>query len=249
MVHGLVGLVEQDLGRPASADRDGDAHARRDRVALLAAVRPAAQLGDDPGADVDRVQVARRRQARARRTRRRRCGRRCPSAAGSRPTGRRPVRSTVSPAACPRVSLTCLNRSRSTKNDARCTGRNASSARAPDRCGRRAGPVRQSGQRVVRRLLGECCLRVLQVGHPLGLGPAEPVDLPVLGLLRAQVGEREAGEIVAVHRRGVSSRPAPGPTTPSLSSEVELDGGAEAVRTDDLVQADRETARDERRQR
>ena len=65
-------------------------------------------------------------------------------------------------------------------------------------------PVRQAGQRVVGRLLGEGGLGVLQVGHPLGLGLAEPGDLAVLGLLGAEVGEREAGEVVAVdlERRG-----------------------------------------------
>ena len=57
-VHGLVGLVEQDLRRPSSADRDRDADARGDRVTVLDPIRAAAQLGDDAGADVDRVQVA-----------------------------------------------------------------------------------------------------------------------------------------------------------------------------------------------
>ncbi len=59
-----------------------------------------------------------RRRARGRRTRRRRCGRRCPSAAGSTTSCAATRRSTVSPAAWPWVSLTCLNRSRSTKNTA-----------------------------------------------------------------------------------------------------------------------------------
>ena len=59
-------------------------------------------------------------------------------------------------------------------------------------------PVRQTGQRVVSRLLGQCGLGVLQVGHPLRLSPAEPVDLAILRLLGAEVGEGQAREIVAV---------------------------------------------------
>ena len=84
-------------------------------------------------------------------------------------------------------------------------------------------PVRQAGQRVVGRLLGERGLRVLQVGHPLGLRLAEPGDLAVLRLLRAEVGEREAGETVAVDverrdaRRG-PERPSPSPFTRSTST-------------------------------
>ena len=53
--------------------------------------------------------------------------------------------------------------------------------------------VRQAGQRVVGRLLGEGGLGVLQLGHALGLGLAEPGDLAILGLLGAEVGEGQAG--------------------------------------------------------
>ena len=64
------------------------------------------------------------------------------------------------------------------------------------------GAVGQAGQRVVGRLLGEGGLGVLQIGHALGLRLAEPGDLAVLGLLGAEVGEREAGELVAVDLEG-----------------------------------------------
>ena len=90
-------------------------------------------------------------------------------------------------------------------------------------------PVRQTGQRVVGRLLGQRRLGVLQVGHPLGLGPAEPGDLTILGLLGAEVGEREAGEIVAVDvERRAPDQDRDGDAV--AVDEIELDRGAEPVR-------------------
>ena len=94
----------------------------------------------------------------------------------------------------------------------------------------------------MRRLLCQCRLSLLQVGHPLGLGAAEPIDLAVLRLLRPQVGECEADEVVAVHHH----RRAPdvdGDGGAVADEQVELGGDAETVRSNDLVQADREASR------
>ena len=65
----------------------------------------------------------------------------------------------------------------------------------------------KTGQRIVSRLHGQRGLSRLQVGHPLGLRLAEPRDLAVLRLLPAEVGEREAGELLAVdfQRRDATS--------------------------------------------
>ena len=200
-VHGLVGLVEQDLRRPSSADRDGDADARRDRVTVFGPIRRrhnSATIRAPMSTAWRWLSTS----ARGRRTRRRRCGRRCPSGRRIDSNWVATLRSTVSPAACPRESLTCLNRSRSTKKTA---------VHRPERfeCGQglvdavdEQRTVRQTGQRVVCRLLRQRGLGVLQVGHPLGLSPAEPVDLAILRLLGAEVGEGQAGEIVAIHREG-----------------------------------------------
>ena len=168
---------------------------------------PAAQLGDQAGADVDGVQVAVDVGREDDELVAADAGDGVHRAAATATSWSATRRSTVSPAACPWVSLTCLKRSRSTKRTA---------VHRPERFDVRQGlvdavdeqrPVRQAGQRVVRRLLGERGLRVLQVGHPLGLGLAEPGDLAVLGLLGAEVGEREAGELVAVDLERRASRP------------------------------------------
>ena len=211
-------------------------------VAVVGPVRAAAQLGDEAGADVDGVQVALDVGRRARRTRRRRCGRRCPSAAA---IAANCVGDPAQHGVARGMPVGVVDLLEPVEIDEEHRGAPAGALRV------RQGlldavdeqrPVRQAGQRVVRRLLGQRGLRVLQVGHPLGLGLAEPGDLAVLGLLGAQVGEREAGEVVAVDLE----RRAPDQHRDGHAvgvDEVELDGGAEPVRAVDLVQPDRERRR------
>jgi hypothetical protein len=109
-------------------------------------------------------------------------------------------------------------------------------------------PIRQAGQRVMRRLHGEGGLCVLQLGHPLGLGLAESIDLAVLGLLGAEVVERQAGEIVAVHGEGRAPDQHRDHRAVAVD-EVELHRRAAPARTPYLVQPDRQAAGDEHRQR
>ena len=60
-------------------------------------------------------------------------------------------------------------------------------------------PVRQAGQVVAGRPSRERSLSDVQLGHAFSVRVHETDDLAILGLLRAQVGEREESEVFAVH--------------------------------------------------
>jgi hypothetical protein len=112
------------------------------------------------------------------------------------------------------------------------------------------GAVWQTGQRVMCRLLGQRSLRALQVGHPLSLNLAETRDLAVLGLVRGEVGERQAGEIVGlgIDDEGRASD-LDGDDDALGVHKIELDGRAEPVRTSELCQPELDPSVHERRQR
>ncbi len=199
-VHGLVRLVEQAFRRSSPANGDRNAHARCHRVTLFEPSGRTAQLGDDPRPDVDCVQVA--------------FDVRCEDhelvAADAcdgvhRPQDRLqlrgdPAQHGVSCGVPPGV----VDLLEPIEVDEEHGGAPTRAFRVGQRlvdAVHEERPVRQTGQCVVGGLLGQRRLRVLQVGHPLRLGPAEPVDLTILGLLGAEVGERETREIVAVDRQ------------------------------------------------
>jgi hypothetical protein len=85
--------------------------------------------------------------------------------------------------------------------------------------------VRQPSQRVMCCLLPEGRLGVLQVCHPLTLIPEEIGDLALLSLLRAEVGEGEAKELVPIHIDGRGSNHDWHHHTVA-ADEIELDRGA-----------------------
>ena len=216
-VHGLVGLVEQDLRRPSSADRDGNPDARRDRVTVFGPVRAAAQLGDDSSADVDRVQVALDVGCEDDELVAADAGDGVHRAQDRVQLGGDPAQHRVS-CGVPAGVVDLLEPVEVDEEHGSAPTRTLRVGEGLVDAVDEQRPIRQPGQRVVRRLLGQRRLGVLQVGHPLGLGPAEPIDLTILRLLGAEVGEREADEVVAVDRRAASSRPGPETATPSLST-------------------------------
>ena len=79
------------------------------------------------------------------------------------------------------------------------------------------------------------------VSDLLGLSLFEVCDLALLCLLGAQVGEGEAGELVAVdvERRGADQDGHEGAV---VVEELELEGGAEPVGTFELFRRDRDAA-------
>ena len=198
------------LRRASSADRDRDADARARRVRRRRAPGAVAQLGDQAAADVDRVQVAVD------------VGREDDElvAADAGDGVHRPERRATSCCGDPSqhdvsrgVPLRVVDLLEPVEVDEEDGGAPAASAwRAASAWSMRSTSSARFGRPVSASWVA-CSVSAAWASCRSAMRSAcacaEPGDLAVLRLLRAEVGEREAGELVAVDLERRASRPGP----------------------------------------